>query len=177
MAYATRKDVLDMIQTMRPDFVLDNINEFWLTYAEIKVDALLEDFGKSTPAEDYNSILKYATILFYFENAAKSGQVQANFGDLRSRSAGDYKTEFNTTAPMFFFATGESKLFYGLLGHETWRMEAFHLIRAYLKADFKRRTGKSFVYAKGSSDDTLRGYDWDQEKWKTDDGQYVATWW
>jgi len=177
MAYATRKDVLDMIKVMRPDFVLDDINEYWLIYAEAKVDALLEDFGHIAPATDYNSILKYAVILFYFENAGKSGTIQVNFGDLRSRGNKDFKTEFNTTAPMFFFSSGESKLFYGLLGHETWRMEAFHLIRAYLKADFRRRTGSPFIYAKGTSDDTLRGYDWDQEKWKTDDGQFTKTWW
>ena len=72
---------------------------------------------------------------------------------------------------MFFFSSGEAKQFYGLLGHETWRMEAFHIVKAFMKAEFRIRSGKKFVYASYKGDNTLRGYGWDQKTWINASGQ------
>lgn len=160
-----------MIIVIRPDFTLENINEAWLMYALIKVDTILEDFGVNTPATDYNDFLKYATIVFYLENAGKAGQIQSQFGDIKSRKSGKKESQYQTSAPMFFFSSGEAKQFYGLLGHETWRMEGYHILRSYIRLEFRKRTGKKYVYASYTSDDTLRGDGWDQENWLNATGQ------
>lgn len=171
MAYSTRKQILDMIIVLRPDYTLEKISETWVDYASFKVDSILEDYGIDTPATDVRDLLKYASILFYFEAAGKTGQIQSQFGDVKRRQMGKVDTQYQTSAPMFFFSSGEAKQFYGLLGHETWRMEAFHIVKAYMKAEFKRRSGKKFVYASFKSDDTLRGQGWDQDKWINASGQ------
>lgn len=171
MAYSTKEEILDMIVTMRPDFTLEHIDDMWVEYASDKVDSILEDYGVDTPATDVRNMLRNASILFYFENAGKRGQIQSQFGDVKRRKKGMVDTQYQTSAPMFFFSSGEAKQFYGLLGHETWRMEAFHLIKAYIKAEWRVRTGKKFQYASFKSDDTLRGHGWDQEAWKNATGQ------
>lgn len=171
MAYSTKQEVLSMIQVMRPDFELEDINEMWLDYASFKVDSILEDYRVATPASDVRSLLKYASILFYFENAGKIGQIQSQFGDVKARKKGKAETQYQGSAPMFFFSSGEAKQFYGLLGHETWRMEAYHLCKAYISAEFRIRSGKKFVYASFKSDDTLRGHGWDQKAWLNASGQ------
>lgn len=171
MAYSTKKQVLDMIITLRPDFTLEDINEMWLDYASYKVDAILEDYGVDTPCTDVRNILLYASILFYFESAGKTGQIQSQFGDVKERKKGQVETKYQTSAPMFFFSSGEAKQFYGLLGHETWRMEAYHFCKAYIKAEFRRRSGKKFMYASYRQDATLRGHNWDKEKWVNASGQ------
>ena len=175
--YASTQDVLRLLQYHRPEATLSDVSEGTLILAHTKIDSILEDAGIETPAIDIRSFLKHATVCIYMEYAAKSGQIQTKHGDVKSRRMGEVETQYAAMSPMFFFANGEARKFYGLLGHETWRMEAYQMVRSFIRADFRRRKNKISIHAKSSRDNTLRGYNWDQEDWKTSEGQNTKSWW
>ena len=175
--YASAQDILTIIQMFRPDFTLSNIKTGLIMLCETKVDSIIEDFGYETPAEDIRGMLKYAVICMYLEYSSRAGEIQNKHGEIKSRQIGQAKTEYDAMSPMFFFANGEARKFYGLIGHETWRMEAFHMIRAYTRAKYRRAHNSVTPTISLSTDETLRGYGWDQENWKTSEGQEYKSWW
>lgn len=156
-----KQEILEIIQVLRPDFSLADINQNWIDFAEVKVNADLEDFGIVAPATDYNNFLKYASVCFYLEHSASKGQIQSHFGDVKSRQMGGVKTEFDPKSPMFFFARGTARGFYALLPHETWLMSARQLIRAYISKHYYMQTGKRSITGKIKHDVSTRGYGWD----------------
>lgn len=163
MDYLTNaEEILDIIQVLRPDFSILDINLKWIEFAETKVNADLEDEGISAPATDHNNYLKYATIAYYLEQAANKGQIQSHFGDIKTRQMGNVRTEFDPKTPMFFFARGNAKSFYALLPHETWLMSARSLIRSYVSYYARTTTGHSRILGKIQQDTTVRGYGWDE---------------
>lgn len=173
-SYVTTQDVLNVVKFMRPDFSLSEINEAIIMKCEIQVDSIVEDLGYDTPAEDVRGMLKYATICFYLEHMAKAGEIQNKHGEVKSREMGKIKTEYDSMSPMFFFANGEARKFYGLIGHETWRMEAYHMIRAYARARYRRKTGHISKHAEYKVDKTHRGWNWNKKEYKTTEGQYYS---
>lgn len=158
MAYAENEDILNAISAMRPDFRLPDIKDFWVDLATFKVDSYLRMAGLTTPCTDIADMLKYASIFMYLEAAANVGQIQSTFGDLKKRKTGDVEYEFDPKSPMFFFAGGSVQGFYDLLPHETWRMQAYQVIKGYIRAEYVERSGQKWHYAAMAVDDSDRGY-------------------
>lgn len=173
--YTTEKNVLEILQVYRPGTDLTHIKKGIIWAAEVKINSWLEDIGIDTPADDIRGMLEYATICMYLENVSKSGEIQNSHGTLKSRQMGKVKTEYDSSSPMFFFANGEARKFYGLLGHETWRMEAFQMVQAYGRAKYRSDNNHISIHGKMKTDKTKRGWNWDQKEHRTDEGQ--EGWW
>jgi hypothetical protein len=169
--YVNSSEVLQVVKYIRPDFTLNNIRDGAIIAAEYKIDSILEDAGITTPADDIRGLLKFAVINMYMENMAKAGQIQNKPGEIVSKKMDKVETQYAKTSPMFFFANGGARKFYALLGHETWRMEAYQAVQAYLRAKYRRDNNEISPAVSMSTDNTVRGYNWDQEDWKSADGQ------
>ena len=160
MAYISRQDLIDFINLFRSDISKSDIPEIQFQDSTSKVnnELIFRGIIPDTVSDDWNQLM-FAELCFFMETSNMLGQVQTIYGDVKSEQIGNWKTEFNTAQPMFFFAQGAGGGMYKLLPHLTWLQHALKYIEGYVK--FHQRQNSSKQYACVSTDNTARGYGWD----------------
>ncbi len=142
--YATALEILGTIQPLRPTFTVSNINTVWQSIAAANINKNLVAMGIQLPATDYDDFLKNAEICLYMELACMNRIIESVVGDVLQEKMGRYEKQYSKSMPMFFFAKGPSTPFLHLLPHETWRMQGYSLVDAYVWNYFYRTETHAF---------------------------------
>ena len=161
MTYATKKDIVDFMHFFDLDFDEDDINVSHHKAAYALVKSALFDGYIFEEVEDNADQLKFGELNFYMELSGMFQQIENTFGQVRSKQAGQFRTQYDSSTPMFFFAQGDTGKFRNLLTHESWRMIAYHLIDSYLKWYIHDRNINQF--SASAMDNTTRGFGWQDE--------------
>lgn len=164
--YATKDDVVFFVQIYDPDFDGSVIDDRFLKIANARVDAWLIEKGcrpSNNPSDPLN-LLWSAVITFSLEILCYMNLLQWSTGDVALQHLNKVTYQFQRWQPMFFFASGASDPFKGLLPHETYRMMAYAYVEAYCRDDFFRTYGTVYPIPRITRDDTSRGFAWNIDK-------------
>lgn len=159
--YATKEDVIFFIQIFDEDFDDSIITNTFLKMANSKVDGWIIEHGKRPQnISDRFNLLWSATICVCLELLCSFGKIQWSTGDVALQKLNRATYAFQRWQPMFFFATGASDPFKGLLPHESYRMMAYAYVDAYCRDDFFAQYGTPYPIPRVSKDNTSRGWNW-----------------
>jgi len=163
--YATKQEVRDFISMFYSDFNASKISDIFLKICNARIDAWIVEHGlRPSNINDRFNLLWAAVISIALEILCNMGEVQWTTGDIAMQRLNKATYTFQRWQPMFFFATGSSDPFKGLLPHETYRMMAYSYVEAYCKDDFFKEYGTPYPIPKVVRDNTSRGYGWNLSK-------------
>lgn len=133
----TYDELVDVMSLYIPNFSDDDVVETHLLIATMKVNGLLSNYGLDPDDITDGGTILYqflvvAEICFYMEEAQMFGSISSSFSSLTQETIGEYTRKYDNASPMFFFATGGSERFMGLLQHETWRMQGYEFVKRYI---------------------------------------------
>ena len=135
--YATNQEIFGIVQFLRPDYTLSDINDNIQAMAYSDIEGELEE-SNITDAIDIKGLLRSAEICFYIEIAGMLRETESAMGVIGMEQMGSYTKKYDTGMPMFFFAQGSNKPFLQLLPNETWRMRGFKYVQRYKSAWWNR---------------------------------------
>ena len=163
--YCEKSDVIAWIQTAGHYEELDesDIPDQWLKVASAKIHTWLIEHKvnpTSTKITDKLNLLWAAAITFTLELLCYNEVINWSTGDIALHRLNKVTHQYQRWQPMFFFATGSSKGFVGLLPHETYRMMAYAFCEAYSQKKFFDKYERAVPIPKIVIDRTSRGYDW-----------------
>lgn len=170
--YATKEDIVFFVQLFNEDFDGDLITNTFLKMCNAKIDAWIIEHGKRPKnINDRFNLLWSAVICIALEILCTTGQMSWSTGDVALQKLNRATYAFQRWQPMFFFATGASDPFKGLLPHETYRMMAYAYVESYCRDDFFAQYGTPYPIPRVSKDNTSRGWNWnlDTDYVKIDD--------
>lgn len=157
--YTTKEDIVYFVRLFNSEFDEDKVNDRLLRMANSKVDAWIVEHGVSPRnISDQLSLLWSATICIVLEILCNTGEMAWSTGDVAIQKLNKVTYGFQRWQPMFFFATGASDPFKGLLPHETYRMMAYAYVEAYCRDNFFITYGTSYPIPRISRDMTSRGW-------------------
>ena len=160
--YATIEDVIYFVQLYDEGFDTTKVNDTFMKICNARIDAWIVENGKrvTNNMTDPLNLLWSAVICFAIEYFTYTGAMAYSSGDLALTKLNRATYQFQRWQPMFFFATGASDPFKGLLPHESNRMMAYAFVDAYCRDDFFRQYGSPYPIPKITRDDTDRGWSW-----------------
>jgi hypothetical protein len=131
MAYATKKQIYEMVKFLRPDFNEEDINDRIHSMAQADVKADFKRLRIPSTVADSDELLLNAEICYYIEIATMLREVEGGLGVVAQETMGSYTKKYASQMPMFFFAQGSNEPFLNLLPNETFRMRGFKYLRAF----------------------------------------------
>ena len=161
--YATKEDIVFFVQFFDEDFDSSKITTRILKIANARIDAWMIEKGTSPSNNNISdplNLLWSATICFALEWLCYSGDVAWSTGDVALQKLNKATYQFQRWQPMFFFASGASEPFKGLLPHETYRMMAYAYVEAYCRKNFFDDYDTTYPIPRVTRDDTSRGFSW-----------------
>jgi hypothetical protein len=157
--YAAKDDIVYFVKLSNSEFDEDKIDDRLLKLANGKVDSWIIEHGVSPRnISDQLNLLWSATICIALELLCYAGDVLWSTGDVAIQKLNKVTYGFQRWQPMFFFATGASDPFKGLLPHETYRMMAYAYVEAFCRDDFFLTYGAIYPIPRISRDVTSRGW-------------------
>jgi len=159
--YASKDDIIYFIQMFNEDFDEDKVDDRLLKIVNAKIDAWIIEHGmRPTNITDRFNLLWSAAVCMSLELLCYSGDLSWSTGDVALEKLNRTTYAYQRWQPMFFFATGASDPFKGLLPHETYRMMAYAYVEAYCRDDFFNEYGSPYPIPRVTRDDTSRGWGW-----------------
>jgi len=160
--YATMEDVKYFLQLYDEDFDTTKVTSTFMKIANARIDAWIVENGKQVTnnMRDPLNLLWAAVICFSVEYFTYTGAFAFTSGDIALERLNKATYQYQRWQPMFFFATGASDPFKGLLPHESNRMMAYAFVDAYCRDDFFRNYGTPYPIPGITRDDTYRGWSW-----------------
>ena len=160
--YATKAEVIYFIQLYDSEFDISKVANTFMKICNARIDAWIAEAGKRVTAnmKDPLNLLWSAVICFAIEFFTYTGALSFTSGDIALEKLNKATYSYQRWQPMFFFASGSSDPFKGLLPHESNRMMAYAFVDAYCRDDFFRQYGTPYPIPKLSRDDTYRGWSW-----------------
>jgi hypothetical protein len=157
--YAAKDDIVYFVKLSNSEFDEGKIDDRLLRLANGKVDSWIIEHGVSPRnISDQLNLLWSATICIALELLCYAGDVLWSTGDVAIQKLNKVTYGFQRWQPMFFFATGASDPFKGLLPHETYRMMAYAYVEAFCRDDFFLTYGAIYPIPRISRDVTSRGW-------------------
>jgi len=157
--YATKDDIIFFVQMFNEDFEPEKVDDRLLKISNARVDAWIIEHGmRPQNITDRFNLLWSAVVCFALEFLCYTGDLQWSTGDVALQRLNRVTYQFQRWQPMFFFATGSSDPFKGLLPHETYRMMAYAYVEAYCRDDFFAEYGTPYPIPRVVRDDTSRGF-------------------
>ena len=133
--YATKVEVRDFISLYYPDFDQSKVSDTFLKICNARIDAWIIEHGlrpSNSPTDRFN-LLWAAVITIGLELLCNMGEVTWTTGDVALQRLNKVTYGYQRWQPMFFFASGSSDPFTGLLPHETYRMMAYAYVDMYCR--------------------------------------------
>lgn len=160
--YATKADVIFFISLYDSNFDTDLVTNTFMKICNARIDAWIAENGLrvTNNMKDPLNLLWSAVICFGIEFFTNTGKIVFSCGDLALQKLNKVTYQYQRWQPMFFFATGASDPFKGLLPHESNRMMAYAFVDAYCRDDFYREFGTPYPIPRMTRDDTDRGWGW-----------------
>ncbi len=162
--YATKEDIVYFVKLFNPNFDGDKIQNTFLKIINAKIDQwIIEHSVNPRNRPDKLNMLWAAVITMALEWLCYTGDLMWSTGDVAIQTLNKVTYGFQRWQPMFFFATGASDSFKGLLPHETYRMMAYSYVDAFCRDDFFRNHDTVYPIPRISRDNTTRGWNWNIE--------------
>ncbi len=159
--YTTKDDIVYFVKMFNEEFDEDRIDDRLLKMVNAKIDGWLIEHGcRARNITDKLNLLWSAAVVFCLEMLCYTGDLAWSTGDVALQKLNKVTYGFQRWQPMFFFATGASDPFKGLLPHETYRMMAYAYVEAYCRDDFFLQYGSVYPIPRIAYDDTSRGWRW-----------------
>ena len=159
--YASKDDLVYFVKLFNNKFDEDKIQDRFLILIDAKIDQWIIEHGVNPRGRpDRLNLLWSAVICMSLEWLCYSGDMAWSTGDVALQKLNKVTYGFQRWQPMFFFATGASDPFKGLLPHETYRMMAYAYVEAYCRDDFFKEYGTVYPIPRISRDNTTRGWNW-----------------
>lgn len=159
--YATAADIVYFVRMFNPDFDEDKVGDRLLKITNAKIDGWIVEHGVNPRVKtDKLNLLWAASICFALEMLCYTGDLAWSTGDVALQKLNKVTYGFQRWQPMFFFATGASDPFKGLLPHETYRMMAYAYVESFCRDDFFLQYGTIYPIPRISRDNTTRGWNW-----------------
>lgn len=160
--YATKSDVGYFLQLYDSGFDTSKVTDTFLKIANARIDAWICEHGKrvTNNMKDPLNLLWAAVICFSIEFFTYTKDLSFTSGDVALERLNRATYQYQRWQPMFFFATGASDPFKGLLPHESNRMMAYAFVDAYCRDDFFKEYGSPYPIPGITRDDTDRGWSW-----------------
>jgi len=157
--YATKEDISYFVKLFNSEFDDSKITNRFLKVVNAKIDAWIIEHGVNPRSKsDKLNLLYSAAICVALEILCGTGDMTWSTGDVALQKLNKVTYGYQRWQPMFFFATGASDSFKGLLPHETYRMMAYAYIDAFCRDDFFLTYGAIYPIPKISRDVTSRGW-------------------
>jgi len=123
--YITKQEVVDFYDIEEAS----EIKEVHMKVGQFTVNSYLRSTEYNPDNYDGTYEMLFLAALFFIgEELSKLGIVTWSVGEIEEERFGILARRFPRWQPMFFFARGMAKDFYGLLAHETYRMAAVRCI-------------------------------------------------
>lgn len=162
--YASKEDLVYFVKLFNEDFDEDRIDDRLLKIVNAKIDAWIVEHGVDPRSKsDKLNLLWSAVVCFSLEMLCYTGDLAWSTGDVALQKLNKVTYGFQRWQPMFFFATGASDPFKGLLPHETYRMMAYAYVEAFCRDNFFLKYGTTYPIPRVSRDNTTRGWAWNIE--------------
>jgi len=162
--YTTKEDIVYFVKLFNPGFDETKITNTLLKLVNAKIDGwIIEHSVNPRNKPDRLNLLWAAAVCFCLEILCSTGNMTWSTGDVALQKLNRVTYGFQRWQPMFFFATGASDPFKGLLPHETYRMMAYAYVEAYCRDDFFKTYGTVYPLPKVAKDNTSRGWAWNME--------------
>lgn len=163
--YCEKSDIVAWVQAggYHEDFQESDIPDQFLKTASAKIHTWLLEHRvnpKSTKIPDKLNLLWSASVCFVLELLCYTQIITWSTGDIALHRLNKAVYQYQRWQPMFFFATGSSRGFVGLLPHETYRMMAYAFCTAYSEKKFYDDYQRAVPIPKVVIDRTSRGFDW-----------------
>lgn len=159
--YASKEDIIFFVKLFNSDFDDSKVDDRLLKISNAKIDAWIIEHGKRPQnITDRFNLLWSATICICLELLCYTGELSWSTGDVALQKLNRATYAYQRWQPMFFFATGASDPFKGLLPHETYRMMAYAYVESYCRDDFFVQYGTPYPIPRVSKDNTSRGWNW-----------------
>lgn len=157
--YASKDDIVFFVRLFNSKFDEDKVDDRFLKIVNAKIDAWIVEHGvnpRNNP--DRLNLLWSAVVCMSLEWLCYTGDLSWSTGDVALQKLNKVTYGFQRWQPMFFFATGASDPFKGLLPHETYRMMSYAYVEAYCRDDFFKEYGTVYPIPRVSRDITSRGW-------------------
>ena len=159
--YASKEDIVYFVRLFNTEFDDDVVDDRLLKMVNAKIDGwIIEKSVNPRNKSDQMNLLWSAVICFALEMLCYTGHLDWKTGDIALQRLNRVTYGYQRWQPMFFFATGASDPFKGLLPHETYRMMAYAYVDAFCRDDFFRAFGSVYPIPRISRDNTSRGWSW-----------------
>lgn len=159
--YASKDDLVYFVKMFNEDFNEDKVDDRLFKIVNAKIDGWIIEHGVNPRNKsDQLNLLWSAVICFGLEMLCYSGDLAWTTGDVALQKLNKVTYGYQRWQPMFFFATGASDPFKGLLPHETYRMMAYAFVEMFCRDDFVRKHGTVYPIPRISKDNTTRGWGW-----------------
>jgi len=155
--YITRDEVIDFYDID----IESEVKEVHMKVGQFTVNSYLRETGYNPDDYDGSYEMLFLAALFWIgEILSNLGIVTWSVGQIEEERFGILSRRFQRWQPMFFFARGMAKDFYGLLPHETYRMAANRCME-----QFNLSYDKDVLYSGPQiyKDTSHRGYGWTYE--------------
>lgn len=154
-----------MVQMFDSTFTSSEINNTFMKMTNALIDQWIIEHGiRPKNINDRFNLLWTAAICIALELLCNTGKVTWSTGDVALQRLNKVTYGYQRWQPMFFFATGASKPFQGLLPHATYRMMAYALVKAYCDDDFFKENGSQRAIPVLTVDQTSRGFGWNTDE-------------
>lgn len=168
--YTTKESIAIVVQMFDSSFTSAQISNVLMKMINALIDQWIIEHGlRPKNINDRFNLLWTAAICMGLELLCNTRQVSWSTGDVALEKLNRVTYGYQRWQPMFFFATGSSRPFEGLLPHATYRMMAYSLVRAYCDDDFFKKYGSQRAIPVLTVDQTSRGFGWN-----TDEGFVTA---
>jgi len=162
--YATKEDIIYFVKMFDDGFDEEKVDDRLLKMTNSKIDSwIIEHSKRPVNIQDRFNLLWSAAVCFCLELLCYSGDLAWSTGDVALQRMNRATYAFQRWQPMFFFATGASDPFKGLLPHESYRMMAYAYVEAYCRDDFFKEYGTPYPLPRVTFDNTSRGFNWNLE--------------
>lgn len=159
--YASKDDIVYFVKLYNTGFDEDVVDDRLLKMVNAKIDGWIIEKGVSPRnRSDQMNLLWSAVICFALELLCYAGHLDWKTGDIALQKLNKVTYGYQRWQPMFFFATGASDPFIGLLPHETYRMMAYAYVDAFCRDNFFLEYGSVYPIPRISKDNTSRGWSW-----------------
>jgi hypothetical protein len=163
--YITKGDIVELVQLFDEDFVEADLKDVIMKLVNSKVDTYLIEHGKRPRnITDRFNLLWSAALVFALELLCSYGKVSWSTGDIMLERLNRTTYAYQRWQPMFFFATGASDPFKGLLPHMTYQMMGYAYVEAYCRDDFFKEYGSPVAMPILTRDETSRGWAWNLDE-------------
>jgi hypothetical protein len=156
--YATDAEVLAVMQNFHPNLAAINTARHEIAYSHVVQNLVDFNCDPDDIVSDLSYLLRDAEILYYLEMSSQVREIESVFSNVQEETMGKSSKKYDNSMPMFFFASGSPKPFLRLVPHETFRMQAFAKVTAFIR--LRRKRAKGYWSAAGivEQDITERGY-------------------